>query len=163
MISGPSQRDYLSRLLRGRTDQSFCPDNKSQKEKDTATNICLSTSAILPIPETLPGYGAQTVSRNVVRLKYFYSFCCDDDAVKDHLEALVEEMLKHGIRLDDAMEDFETRFIQIALARTSGNQCKAAELLHIHRNTLARKILQHRLHSAPKLATRRKPPSLRSL
>jgi len=67
--------------------------------------------------------------------------------VKERLEALVQEMLSRGILLEDAMEEFETRFIQTALARTNGNQCKAAELLHIHRNTLARKILQHRLNS----------------
>ena len=73
--------------------------------------------------------------------------CCGDDVVKERLEDLVEEMLKRGIRLEDATEEFEKRFIQTALARTTGNQCKAAELLHIHRNTLARKILQHRLNS----------------
>src|ERR1700745_3526559 len=28
----------------GRTDQSFCPDAHSQKEKDTPTNTCLSTT-----------------------------------------------------------------------------------------------------------------------
>src|SRR5438046_7452253 len=41
MISRPSQRDCLSRLLRGRTDQSSCPDAKSQKEKHAATSTCL--------------------------------------------------------------------------------------------------------------------------
>jgi len=41
MISRPSQRAYLSRLSRGRTDQSFCPDAKSQEEKDAPTNTCL--------------------------------------------------------------------------------------------------------------------------
>src|SRR5437867_7103715 len=44
MISRPSQRDYLSRLLRRRTDQSFCPDAKSQKEKHAATSTCLGTA-----------------------------------------------------------------------------------------------------------------------
>jgi hypothetical protein len=38
MTSGPSQRDYLSTLLSGRTDQSYCPDTKSQKEKDAPLN-----------------------------------------------------------------------------------------------------------------------------
>ena len=70
--------------------------------------------------------------------------------MKERLEALVEEMLKRGIRLEDATEEFEKRFIQTALARTTGNQCKAAELLHIHRNTLARKIVRHRLNAAKK-------------
>ena len=46
--------------------------------------------------------------------------------LKDRLEVLVEEMMKRGIRLEDAREEFETRYIQTALGRTSGNQCKAA-------------------------------------
>jgi len=56
-------------------------------------------------------------------------------------------MLDPGIRLDEALEEFEKRFLQTALARTAGNQCKAkaAELVHVHRNTLARKLTQHRL------------------
>ena len=33
MISRPSQRDYPSRLLYGRTNQSSCSDSKSQKGK----------------------------------------------------------------------------------------------------------------------------------
>ena len=65
--------------------------------------------------------------------------------MKDRLEALIEEMLDRGIRLDEALEEFEKRFLQTALVRTAGNQCKAAELVHVHRNTLARKITQHRL------------------
>jgi len=67
--------------------------------------------------------------------------------VKDRLEALIDEMLESGIGLDEALGEFEKRFLQTALARTAGNQCKAAELVHVHRNTLARKILQHRLNS----------------
>ncbi len=65
--------------------------------------------------------------------------------VKDRLEALIEEMLVRGIRLDEALGEFEKRFLQTVLARTAGNQCKAAELVHVHRNTLARKIAEHRL------------------
>ena len=65
--------------------------------------------------------------------------------MKARLEALVDEMLECGIRLDEALKEFEKRFLQAALARTAGNQCKAAELVHVHRNTLARKIIQYRL------------------
>ena len=75
--------------------------------------------------------------------------------MKDRLEALIEQMLDRGVRLDEALEEFEKRFLQTALARTAGNQCKAAELVHVHRNTLARKIIQHRLkqtgQDAPKV------------
>jgi len=71
--------------------------------------------------------------------------------VKERLEALIEEMLKRGIRLDEALEEFEKRFLHTALARTAGNQCKAAELLHIHRNTLARKSFSTGLTAGGKI------------
>ena len=53
-------RNHLSRLLCRRTDQSFCPDAKSQKEKDNSTNTCLGTwrqllsGAIASSPLELP-------------------------------------------------------------------------------------------------------------
>ena len=61
------------------------------------------------------------------------------------LEALAAEMLEQEVRLEDALEEFEKQFIQTALARNSGNQCKAAKLLHMHRNTLGRKIAQYKI------------------
>ena len=65
--------------------------------------------------------------------------------MKERLEALAAEMLEQKVRLTDALEEFERRFIQTALSRSSGNQCKAAALLHVHRNTLARKIVQYKI------------------
>jgi len=65
--------------------------------------------------------------------------------VKQVLEALVAEMLERNVCLDKALEEFEKQFLQTALRRSGGNQCKAAQLLHIHRNTLARKIVQHKI------------------
>ena len=61
------------------------------------------------------------------------------------LETLVAEMLEQKVRLDDALEEFEKQFIRTALARNNGNQCKAAKLLHVHRNTLGRKIVQYKI------------------
>ena len=54
--------------------------------------------------------------------------------MKAVLEAIVAEMLEQKVRLGDALQEFEKRFIQTALARSSGNQCKAAQLLHVHRH-----------------------------
>ena len=65
--------------------------------------------------------------------------------MKELLEALVAEMLEQKVRLGNALEEFEKRFIQTALARTRGNQCKTAALLRMHRNTLARKIVQYKI------------------
>ena len=66
--------------------------------------------------------------------------------MKEKVEALVNEMIERRIFLDEALGEFEKRFIQSALSRTDGNQTKAAKVLGMHRNTLNRKILQHKLN-----------------
>jgi DNA-binding NtrC family response regulator len=65
--------------------------------------------------------------------------------VKEQLEQLVQQMLDRGIRFEDARREFERCFIDRALVRSSGNVCRAAELLGVHRNTLARKVGEYRL------------------
>jgi len=60
--------------------------------------------------------------------------------VKDQLEALVSQMIEHGILYSDAVSEFEKRFIKRMLEKSNGNQSKAAKVLGIHRNTLSRKI-----------------------
>jgi len=60
--------------------------------------------------------------------------------VRDQLEALVGQMVEKGILFDEAVNEFEKRFIKRALDRSNGNQSRAARLLGIHRNTLSRKI-----------------------
>jgi DNA-binding protein Fis len=71
--------------------------------------------------------------------------------IKDQLEGLVNQMVERGILFDEAMVEFEKRYIKRVLDRTNGNQSRAAQLLGIHRNTLSRKIgqykLDHRGHS----------------
>ena len=66
--------------------------------------------------------------------------------VKEQLESLVTEMIERRIYLDEALNEFEKRFIQSALTKTRGNQTKAAQVLGVHRNTLNRKIGQHKLN-----------------
>ena len=66
--------------------------------------------------------------------------------MKEKLESLVAEMIERRIYLDEAMSEFEKRFIQNALAKTGGNQTKAALVLGVHRNTLNRKIAHHKLN-----------------
>ena len=65
--------------------------------------------------------------------------------MKQTLEYLVEEMIDRRIFLDEALDEFEKRFIQTALTKTRGNQTKAAEVLGVKRNTLNRKIGQYKL------------------
>ena len=60
--------------------------------------------------------------------------------MRDQLEGLVGQMVERGILFDEAVGEFEKRFIKRVLERTNGNQCRAAELLGIHRNTLRNKV-----------------------
>ena len=60
--------------------------------------------------------------------------------MKDQLEALVNQMIEHDIGYEDAVNEFERRFIRKILEKFNGNQSKAAKTLGIHRNTLSRKI-----------------------
>ena len=66
--------------------------------------------------------------------------------MKEKLESLVAEMVERRIYLDEALSEFEKKFIQSALTKTDGNQTKAARILGVHRNTLNRKIVQHKLN-----------------
>ena len=65
--------------------------------------------------------------------------------MKDQLEGLVNQMVERGIYFEEAIEEFEKRFIKRILDRAEGNQSKAAQLLGIHRNTLSRKIEEYKL------------------
>ena len=60
--------------------------------------------------------------------------------MKDQLELLVGQMVERGILFDEAVNEFEKRFIKRVLDRVNGNQSRAARTLGIHRNTLSRKI-----------------------
>jgi DNA-binding NtrC family response regulator len=65
--------------------------------------------------------------------------------VRDQLERLVQEMLDRGVVYDDARREFEKMFITRALQRAKGSVGDAAELLGLHRNTVARKMTEYRL------------------
>jgi Fis family transcriptional regulator, factor for inversion stimulation protein len=65
--------------------------------------------------------------------------------VKEQLESLVGMMVERGILLEEAVTEFEKKFIKRVLERSNGNQCRAAKVLGIHRNTLSRKINEYHL------------------
>jgi Fis family transcriptional regulator, factor for inversion stimulation protein len=65
--------------------------------------------------------------------------------VKDQLEGLVSQMVERGILFDEAVGEFEKRFIKRVLDRVDGNQSRAADVLGIHRNTLSRKLVEYKL------------------
>jgi DNA-binding NtrC family response regulator len=64
------------------------------------------------------------------------------------MERLISEMLDKGIHYDDARREFEKMFIARALQRTKGSLGEAADMLGLHRNTIARKMAEYRLKKA---------------
>jgi DNA-binding NtrC family response regulator len=60
--------------------------------------------------------------------------------IADRLERLVEEMVDKGVRFEDAVREFEKRFIGRVLGHCDGSLTKTADTLGIHRNTLTRKM-----------------------
>jgi two-component system response regulator RegA len=58
-------------------------------------------------------------------------------------------MVERGVRFPEAMREFERRFIARVLADSDGNLSKAAEALGVHRNTLSRKMAEHRIKRRP--------------
>ncbi len=70
--------------------------------------------------------------------------------MKDQLEALIGLMVDRGILFEEAMTEFEKKFIKRILERSNGNQSRAAKVLGIHRNTLGRKIELYKLDQRPR-------------
>ena len=65
--------------------------------------------------------------------------------IADRLEKLVEEMVDRGVLFEDAVREFEKRFIARMLASQDGSLTKTAEALRIHRNTLSRKMGEYKI------------------
>jgi DNA-binding NtrC family response regulator len=61
------------------------------------------------------------------------------------MEKLVSDMLDKGVHYEDARREFEKMFIARALQRTKGNLGIAADMLGLHRNTIARKVAEYRI------------------
>ena len=69
--------------------------------------------------------------------------------MRDQLEALIGQMVDRGILFEEAISEFEKKFIKRVLDRSNGNQSRAARELGIHRNTLSRKIVLYKLENRP--------------
>ncbi len=65
--------------------------------------------------------------------------------IADKIDALIQEMVERGVRFEDAAREFERRFILRVLGRCDGSLTKAADTLGMHRNTLSRKIAEHKI------------------
>jgi DNA-binding NtrC family response regulator len=65
--------------------------------------------------------------------------------ISERLEKLVDDMVDKGVHFEDAVREFEKRFIAKVLNCCDGSVTKAAEALGIHRNTLTRKMDEYRI------------------
>ena len=65
--------------------------------------------------------------------------------IAERLEKLVEEMVDRGVHFEDAVREFEKRFISRVLGKEDGSLTRTAGALGIHRNTLTRKMGEYRL------------------
>lgn len=79
--------------------------------------------------------------------------------MKRELDNLVLQMHAIGISYTDAVREFKKRYIFEVLSRHRGNQCKAAEELGMHRNTLSRTLAELGMDSAQIRQGIRRPPT----
>lgn len=77
-------------------------------------------------------------------------------SVKERLERVIEEMVGNGVRLPEAVRDFEKKYIAAAVEHAGGCQSDAAKLLGVHRNTIAKKMNDRPPASVPSKRRKRK-------
>ena len=65
--------------------------------------------------------------------------------ISDRLEKLVDEMVDKGVHFEDAVREFEKRFITRVLSCSAGSLTKTACALGMHRNTLSRKMGEYKI------------------
>jgi len=79
--------------------------------------------------------------------------------VKAQLENPIFEMYRTGMQFKEALREFQRGFILTVLKDQKGNQCRAADRLGMHRNTLRRSIRLLQIDLTPiRDTTRRLPP-----
>ena len=60
--------------------------------------------------------------------------------LKNGLNLIVDELVKRGVTLQQARQEFERQFIKASLRSNGGNLCQSARRLGVHRNTLRNKV-----------------------
>jgi DNA-binding NtrC family response regulator len=65
--------------------------------------------------------------------------------ISERLDRLIEDMVDKGVQFEDAVSEFEKRFIARVLGRHDGSLIKTADSLGIHRNTLTRKMGEYKI------------------
>jgi Fis family transcriptional regulator, factor for inversion stimulation protein len=78
--------------------------------------------------------------------------------VRRELDSLVAQMHSSGIRYEEAVREFKKQYLREVLVAHRGNQCKAAEELGMHRNTLSRTMADLGLDLSEVRAGLKRPP-----
>ena len=65
--------------------------------------------------------------------------------ISERLECLVEEMVDKEVQFEDAVREFEKRFITRVLDKCAGSLTRTADTLGMHRNTLSRKMVEYKI------------------
>ena len=78
--------------------------------------------------------------------------------MRRELDNLVIQMHTSGIRYEDAVREFKKQYLREVLLSNRGNQCKAADELGMHRNTLSRTMADLGLDLAEVRASLKRPP-----
>ncbi len=68
--------------------------------------------------------------------------------MRRELDLLVSQMHSDGVSYDEAVREFKRRFLLEVLLKHRGNQCRAAEELGMHRNTLSRTLAELEMDTA---------------
>ena len=78
--------------------------------------------------------------------------------MKRELDAVITQMHSAGVSYNEALRQFKRRYILEVLSHHKGNQCKAAEELGMHRNTLSRTLAELDMDTAKIRNGMRRPP-----
>lgn len=78
--------------------------------------------------------------------------------MRRELDNLVTQMHSSGIAYEAAVREFKKQYLREVLEAHRGNQCKAAEELCMHRNTLSRAMAELGLDLAEVRAGLKRPP-----
>ena len=78
--------------------------------------------------------------------------------MKRELDSLVTQMHSSGVRYEEAVREFRKQYLREVLIANRGNQCKAAEELGMHRNTLSRAMSELGLDLTEVRAGLKRPP-----
>ena len=78
--------------------------------------------------------------------------------LRRELDSLVTQMHSSGIGYDTAVREFKKQYLREVLVAHRGNQCKAADELGMHRNTLSRAMAELGLDLTEVRAGLKRPP-----